>query len=405
MAETVAFLTRATLLGASSFTVMAGAIVAPGLPQLSVLFHEQGRDGDFLAKLVLSFPALAIAICSPISGWFVDRFGSKPLMLAGLMLYAIAGTTGLYLTDAYCILAGRLALGLAVAMVMTSTTTLITGYFHGTERGRFLGLQATAMALGGVVFLPLGGVLAQSFDWRTPFVLYLLSLPVLMLAIRTIHEPEHTHAPLPGEPPVPPTGEYPLLISWRSVVLILAIAFVGMVVFYLGPPQLPFYMKERYSAGPRLASLSVAMITLCAAITSMQFGRLLRRYGPQPLVIAFFVLLGMGFVIVGVASEQWLVWVGLMVAGLGGGLFTPSLSNWLVRIAPPQARGRLTGALISAIFAGQFLSPFIVLPLTMQGGAALAFEVCGGGLAALGIVYMLTRSVASMRRRQRLQLA
>ena len=35
----------------------------------------------------------------------------------------------------------------------------------------------------------------------------------------------------------------------------------------------------------------------------------------------------------------------LPLAGLGGGLFTPALSNWLMRAAPPAFRGRLAGAM------------------------------------------------------------
>ena len=77
---------RATLMTISMMTVMAGAIVAPALPQIETAFAAF-PDSDLLAKLVLAIPALAIALFAPLSGVLVDRFGRRRLMLIGLGLY------------------------------------------------------------------------------------------------------------------------------------------------------------------------------------------------------------------------------------------------------------------------------------------------------------------------------
>ncbi len=379
--------TRVTLLAASSLTVMAGAIVAPSLPQIGAAFAGQVPNPDFLAKMVLALPALAIALFAPVSGWFVDRFGCKPLLLAGLALYAVAGTTGLYLDGAYPVLAGRLLLGVAVAMVMTTTSTLISFYFHGAERGRFLGFQATAMALGGVVFLPVGGLLAAAGDWHWPFAIYVASLPILAGAVKFVAEPDRGPLKTATGEAAPPTGEYPLAVPWPTLGLIYAIAFVGMAAFYLGPPQLPFHVKVRFGAGPLVAALAVATMTAHAAVTSILYGRLASRFGRDRLVVAFFVLLGAGFAVLGLAERPAVAFVGLGLAGLGGGLFTPTLMNWLMRVAPAHLRGRLAGGLISAMFAGQFLSPILAHPLVERDGPAAAFEICGVGMIALGLAY------------------
>jgi len=378
--------TRATLLTASSLTVMAGAIVAPALPQIGAAFDGLVPNPEFLAKMVLALPALAIALFAPLSGWVVDRFGCKRLMLAGLALYAAAGTSGLYLSDPYAVLAGRLLLGVAVAMVMTATSTLISFYFHGEERGRFLGFQATAMALGGVVFLPFGGLLAHFGDWHRPFAIYVVSLPILLAAVRFVTEPER--GPVQSSTGVTiVTGEYPLTTPRMTLALIYAVAFVGMAAFSLGPTQLPFHVKSRFGADPLVAALAVATMTAHAATTSIFYGRLATRLGRDRMLVAFFTLMGVGFVTLGLAEHPAVVYVGLAVAGLGGGLFTPTLTNWLMRTAPTRLRGRLTGGLISAMFAGQFLSPILAQPVVDRGGPATAFEACGVGMVVLGIAY------------------
>jgi MFS family permease len=52
--------------------------------------------------------------------------------------------------------------------MMTTATTLIADYYEGERRSAVMGQQAAFMGFGGVVFLVLGGVLAD-LSWRAPF--------------------------------------------------------------------------------------------------------------------------------------------------------------------------------------------------------------------------------------------
>ena len=113
----------------------------------------------------------------------------------------------------------------------------------------------------------------------------------------------------------------------------------------------------------------------------MQFGRPRGLRRPRP----------------GRAAE--VAFVGLGLAGLGGGLFTPTLMNWLMRVAPVHLRGRLAGGLISSMFAGQFLSPILANPFIETDGPADAFVACGVGLMALGAAYAAGAAAARRPRR------
>jgi MFS family permease len=383
---------RATILASSSLTVMAGAIVAPALPDIGRAFDGNIAHPNFAAKMVLALPALAIAVFAPVSGWFVDKFGCKPLLLTGLALYALAGTSGGYVSQPYPLLAGRLLLGVAVAMVMTTTSTLVSFYFSGPARGRFLGFQSTAMALGGVVFLPVGGVLAHVGGWHWPFAVYLVSLPILVAAARLLWEPARGPRLDPDGNLAAPTGEYPAVAPWPTLGLICGIAFVGMAAFYLGPPQIPFYVRDKFGVGPFVAALAVATMTAHAAVTSMLYGRLARHLATDRLVTALLTLMGAGLTVLGLAESPLVAYLGLVLTGLGGGLFTPTLMNWLMRVAPPHLRGRLSGAIISAMFAGQFLSPVLSAPLVARDGPAAAFRLGGVGMLVLGFAYFLGAS-------------
>ena len=153
-------LTKSTLLLVSTLTVMAGATIAPSLPAMQEHFRDV-NNAALWVRLVLTLPALFIVAGSLIAGVVVDRFGRKPLLLAAAALYGMAGTSGYVLDSLFHILIGRAFLGLAVAGIMVTATTLIADYYSGPARAAFLGLQAAFMGLGGVVFLSLGGFLAD----------------------------------------------------------------------------------------------------------------------------------------------------------------------------------------------------------------------------------------------------
>ena len=144
--------TKGTLLYASSLTVMSGATIAPSLPLIEETFHDVPHL-SILVPLVLTTPSLFIAVGSWIAGLGVDRWGRKPFLTLGAAVYALAGTAGLWLADLHLLLLSRAVLGLAVAAVMTATTTLIGDLYRDEERTRFLGIQAAFMGLGGIVFL------------------------------------------------------------------------------------------------------------------------------------------------------------------------------------------------------------------------------------------------------------
>jgi MFS family permease len=122
-------------------TVMASAIVAPSLPAMLQHF-ESVPNAAYWVRLVLTLPALFIAISAPILGILVDRIGRKPLLFLSLIIYGLAGSSGLWLNSLDTIIIGRAFLGVSVAGISISTTTLIADYYSGAARGKFLGLQA-----------------------------------------------------------------------------------------------------------------------------------------------------------------------------------------------------------------------------------------------------------------------
>lgn len=385
-------LTKATLLLVSTLTVMAGATIAPSLPAMQEYFAEVGNAG-FWVRLVLTVPALFIVIGSLIAGLIIDRLGRKPLLIAAVALYGFAGSSGFFLNSLPAILGGRALLGLAVAGIMVTATTLIADYYIGQTRAMFMGLQAAFMALGGVLFLTSGGYLAD-LNWRLPFLIYLFAWLLLPLIVLAIYEPRRSN---PGSLLQSGTEHTLPHLPIKLLVLIYGVALLTQIIFYLIPVQLPFYLKTLSSASATQSGLAIALLTLFGSFASLTYGRIKQRLGFISILTLTFGLMGVGYSIIGLAVSYGMALLGLGIAGLGLGLLMPNLTVWVSAEVPDTIRGRALGGLTTFFFLGQFLSPVFSQPISQQIGLGMTYRLAGGLLLALVLAFAgLRRQVAAL---------
>jgi MFS family permease len=359
---------------------MAGATISPSLPAL--YDHFSGTPGvDFLARLVLTLPALFIAVCSPLAGFIVDRLGRKPVIIVGAVLYVLGGTTGLYVDSLAAVLAGRAVLGVAVACVMTTTITLIGDYWQDEARGRMMGWMSAFMSWGGVVFVLLGGALAE-LHWRGPFGVYLAALGLLPFLVLALWEPErHKDGSVGAKDDPSPAPGSATRTKWSLVAVVYLAAFLLNITFYMVPTQAPFLLRDLGIVAPFAAGVVIAAMNVAGGIGSLQYGRVRRRLSEPAAFGVSFGLVALGFLGVSLAQGQVTFMLAMLVSGLGVGSAFPNITSWLMSLAPAHLRGRLVGGTTMSIFLGQFASPALSQPLVAAVGKPGAFAVVAGLLA------------------------
>ena len=281
---------------------MSRATIAPSLPQMARVFSDTANS-EFLSKLILTIPALAVALSAPFAGQIVDRFGRLRLLFLCLVLYAIGGTTGLYLNDLYLILVGRLILGIGVAGTMTVSATLIGDYFAGKEREAFMGFEGAFMSFGGVIFVGTGGLLAD-VQWRYPFSLYFFSLLVLGLAAVYLFEPPKAGKSTSSSdsnkgtnPPLPSSNLAPARFNSKHWMLF-GTGFLVMVIFYMIPVQIPFLLKSIGVEKSALAGLAIVFLTASGTITSLLYKWIRYRLSFPSVFVLMSALIAAGFTVV-----------------------------------------------------------------------------------------------------------
>jgi MFS family permease len=153
----ISILTKITLLLLVLTTMMSNVAVVTVIPHLKDIFPSDNIE--FYARLMITLPSLMIAILASFLGHLIYKIGKKKSTLFALVLFGSTGTAGLYLNTIENLLISRALLGIAIAMLMIVSTSLVGDYFEGEDRHRFMGLQSAFTSIGGVFFVVGGGVL------------------------------------------------------------------------------------------------------------------------------------------------------------------------------------------------------------------------------------------------------
>ena len=189
--------------------------------------------GLVLAALVLPGGALG------------DRFGRKPVMIAGLVVLGLALLFGAAATSPSQLLAARMAAGAGAALIFPATLATITATFRAEQRGVAIGLWAAAATIGGVIGLIGSGALIESFWWGSVLVataaVAAITLALTVLFAPNTADPDHAHLDPGGtilsaaavggavlgvtEGPVRGWGD-PLTVASLAIGLVAAVGFV-----------------------------------------------------------------------------------------------------------------------------------------------------------------------------------
>jgi MFS transporter, DHA2 family, multidrug resistance protein len=157
--------------------VMDMTILNVALPEMASELHLTSVSQLW----VVDAYALALAgLLIPVTA-LGDRWGRKRMLLTGYAAFAVGSIAILWADSAAAVIAIRALLGIAGAMVMPSTLSLIRSVFtNARERTLALSIWGATAALGAAVGPVVGGVLLERFSWHAAF---LVNVPLMVVAI------------------------------------------------------------------------------------------------------------------------------------------------------------------------------------------------------------------------------
>ncbi|UYO73149.1 multidrug effflux MFS transporter [Halomonas qinghailakensis] len=332
----------ATVLALAAVTALgplATDMYLPAMPAMADALNTGPDRIQLTLSLYMAGFALAQLLCGPIS----DRFGRRPVMIAGLSLFLAASLLCAWAPNVEWLLVGRFlqAFGGAAGPVLARAAVRD---IHGPiEAGRILSYMASTMALAPALAPVVGAGLLLFFGWESVFVVLALYAAV-MLAVLIFMLPE----PLAIEQrqsihPRTILANFRLLLSQRAFLgytLVNAAAFSGLFAYLSGSS---FVLIEYMGVAPTLYGVLFTLIVAGFFVGTLVSGRYSHRLGRDRLITRGTVVCAAGGVIMaGLAAvgihHPWAVVGPHMVFMLGVGILMPQ--TMAGALAPnPQCAG------------------------------------------------------------------
>ncbi len=138
---------------------------------------------DLMPWLVSGY-LVAATVSTPIYGKLSDLYGRRPLLLAAISIYMVAGILAMLAQSAPQLLVLRIFQGLGAGGLLSLAHTTIADIAPGVERGRYQGMISGVFAFAAVVGPVIGGYLTHYLSWRAVFAFTVLIAAAALLSVR-----------------------------------------------------------------------------------------------------------------------------------------------------------------------------------------------------------------------------
>lgn len=145
-------------------------VLLPALPAIAAGYAVRAPTAQLLVSLALLAIALGNLVVAPLS----DRFGRRPVILAGLWMF-VAGSIAAALAPSMPVLVGaRIVQAFGAGAAMAVARAAISDFFGPQRAANALATTATAVLIVPMIAPTLGGFTVEAISWRAPFVLAVL---------------------------------------------------------------------------------------------------------------------------------------------------------------------------------------------------------------------------------------
>lgn len=157
----------------------------PAIPELAASLGVSTAH----AQWSISSYFLGIASGQIVAGPFSDRFGRRPVLLIGFLLFFIATFVCAVAPDIQTLIGARAVQGAAAAASPAAGRAMVRDLWKGNEAARIMSYVTMAIIIAPLIAPSLGGVMIRYWSWRSIFWM-LLGLAAIAIALVLWRMPE-----------------------------------------------------------------------------------------------------------------------------------------------------------------------------------------------------------------------
>lgn len=311
------------------------------LPVISTFADSLGAT-SFLTGLAVGMYSLSNTFGNIVSGILTDKKGPFRILVVGLFTTSIALFLYNVASGPYVLLVIRFVHGLVAGFIVPAAFTYLANDTANEKRGKNSAISGAFVGIAAITGPAFSGILANRIS--VPFVFTITAVAMLILAIIALVVLRKTTITRPKK--VPTTDVEPPIRAFfknRNTVKAFSGAFFLMfsqgVIAYLLPLQAQTLGYDSRLAGTLLSTFGI--VAVLVFITPVN--RIFDRVAPLITVAIGIACMGVSQILISQANDQGLLYVAMIVYGIGFGLLFPSLNSLLIDSTTPEVRGKAYG--------------------------------------------------------------
>ena len=309
------------------------------------------------AGILMGATSFCAAISNPYWGTLADRKGRKQMVERVLLVFGCIMMLMALVTSAWQLLLLRVFQGLCGGF-MASATALGLSLTPKNKIPFVVGMFQTALIVGGAVGPMLGGIIADSFGYRLPFVVFGCLCFATLLIIRLAVQEHFVPVSRDAQASVKDTLHY--LWSITDIRVMLVILFLAQFAMQSIGPILPIYIQGMVKGTNTLASISGTIIAIggiTSAFASASMGFVCKYVSHKRILAAASLLCAISFL--GQLAAANVITLGVLRAlnGFCIGMMIPSANTIVTYLIPETKRGAAYGVTNGATLMGNVLGP------------------------------------------------
>lgn len=359
-----------------------------------------------LANIARSFPDANIAtvqmcigiipLCMALSAMFLSsvlasRVLKRHTALACHILIMVAGLSVVAFHDSLAqVLCASVFVGIGIGGIQNGTDALIADYFEGEQRGSIMGVYSTFVALGGILWTALSGILGHD-QWYMAYAAYAAELPFIIVEFVCLPK---------GHLEPKPKGGNVLKSMPREVALITFISFVFVLCFQLFSTNVSLIVADRGFGGTAESATASTVMTVAGIFAGLLVGPLFRRFKNCSMPLAWCVAI-VGLLAALLAPSLAALCAAGFVISLGKETYVPLQGNFAAGNSSNEGRAFNLAIGMAGTNFGMALSPLFFEVATAPFGAQIPQKFVLGiviiaVLVAFGVVHYKSLTPAQL---------
>lgn len=341
----------AVLIAVSTLNPLALNMFVPSMPGLEAAFGTTYARVQLALSLYLAAVAVAQIVLGPLS----DRWGRRPVMLAGLAVF-LAGT--LVCRSASSIetfILGRVVQGAGSCAGMVLSRAIVRDLYDRDRAASMIGFVTMGMAVAPTIGPAIGGLLDEHYGWRASFdAMFGFGVLVLAASLAWLHETNHRRGRATG--PAALARDFADLAASPVFLAFAVSSALTSAVFFAFIGGAPYVMQKLMGLGARETGLYFVLIAAGYVVGNFLSGRYAARFGIVRMMTAG-NLLGLA-----ACSAAWVLYAAgflhpaavfgpMFLVGMSNGLSLPSSVAGAVSVRPDLA-GAASGLIGSLQIGG-----------------------------------------------------